>query len=56
MLGNVAYYGYVSGHRDRSKNIRGQHELRVDEARFDRVQDLRRQRTTTLNPGRPSPR
>jgi site-specific DNA recombinase len=56
MLGNAAYCGYVSGHRDRTKTIRGQHEPLIDEALFDRVQDLRRQRTTTLNPGRPSPR
>jgi site-specific DNA recombinase len=56
MLGNAAYCGYVSGHRDRTKAIRGQHEPLIDEALFDRVQDLRRQRTTTLNPGRPSPR
>jgi hypothetical protein len=56
MLGNAAYCGYVSGHRDRTKAIRGQHELLIDEALFDRVQDLRRQRATTLNPGRPSSR
>ena len=56
MLGNAAYCGYVSGHRDKTKAIRGQHAPLIDEELFDRVQDLRRQRTTTSNPGRPSSR
>jgi site-specific DNA recombinase len=56
MLRNAAYCGYVSAQRDRSKTIRGHHHPLIDEALFDRVQDLRRQRTTTLNPGRPSAR
>ena len=56
MLGNAAYCGYVSGHRDKTKAIRGRHQPLIDEALFDRVQDLRRQRSTTQNPGRPSPR
>ncbi len=55
MLCNAAYAGYVSGHRDRSKAIKGLHEPIVEEALFDRVQQMRRQRARTLKPGRPSP-
>jgi DNA invertase Pin-like site-specific DNA recombinase len=55
MLCNAAYAGYVSGRRDRSKAIKGLHEPIVDEALYDRVQLMRRQRARTLNPGRPSP-
>jgi site-specific DNA recombinase len=38
MLCNASYAGYVSGHRDTSKAIKGLHEPIVDEALFDRVQ------------------
>jgi hypothetical protein len=55
MLCNAAYAGYVSGRRDKTKAIKGLHEPIVDEALFDRVQLMRRQRARTLNPGRPSP-
>jgi site-specific DNA recombinase len=55
MLCNAAYAGYVSGHRDTSKTIRGLHEPIVEEALFDRVEQMRRQRARTLKPGRPSP-
>ena len=40
----------------RSKAIKGLHEPIVDEALFDRVQEMRRQRARTLKPGRPSQR
>jgi site-specific DNA recombinase len=56
MLCNATYCGYVSGQRDRSKQIKGLHEAIVPEALFDRVQELRRQRARTLKPGRPSDR
>jgi site-specific DNA recombinase len=56
MLCNAAYCGYVSARRDRCKKIHGKHEPIVDEALFDRVQELRRARARTLNPGRPSTR
>jgi site-specific DNA recombinase len=56
MLCNAAYCGYVSGRRDRSKQIRGLHDPLVDEELFDRVQALRRARARTLKPGRPSTR
>jgi site-specific DNA recombinase len=56
MLCNAAYAGYVSPRRDRSKTIKGLHQPLIEETLFDRVQQLRRQRATTLNPGRPSPR
>jgi site-specific DNA recombinase len=52
MLCNAAYCGYVSARRDKRKEIRGKHEPIVDEALFDRVQELRRARARTLNPGR----
>jgi DNA invertase Pin-like site-specific DNA recombinase len=56
MLCNAAYCGYVSGRRDRAKQIKGVHEPIVPEELFDRVQELRRLRARTLKPGRPSPR
>ena len=56
MLCNAAYCGYVCGRRDTAKEVRGQHEAIVDEAVFDRVQEMRRLRARTLNPGRPSTR
>ena len=56
MLCNAAYCGYVSGRRDRRKQIRGRHQPIVAEDLFDRVQELRRARARTLNPGRPSMR
>jgi site-specific DNA recombinase len=56
MLCNASYAGYVSAQRDTSKSIKGQHEPIVEEALFDRVQQMRRQRARTLKPGRPSPR
>lgn len=56
MLCNASYAGYVSGHRDISKAVRGLHEPIVDEALFDRVQGMRHQRARTLKPGRPSQR
>jgi Recombinase zinc beta ribbon domain len=56
MLCNASYAGYVSGRRDKSKAIKGLHEAIVEEALYDRVQQLRRQRATTMSPGRPSPR
>lgn len=56
MLGNLTYCGYVTAQRSTSKEIRGRHEPLVDEELFDRVAELRRQRMTTRNPGRPSPR
>lgn len=56
MLCNAAYAGFVSARRDTSKAIKGVHEPIVEEALFDRVQQMRRQRARTLRPGRPSPR
>jgi site-specific DNA recombinase len=56
MLRNAAYCGYVSARRDIAKQIRGLHEPIVDEALFDRVQELRRLKATVLKPGRPSTR
>jgi site-specific DNA recombinase len=56
MLCNATYAGYVSGRRDKTKTIKGLHEPLIEETIFDRVQLMRRQRATTLNPGRPSPR
>jgi site-specific DNA recombinase len=54
MLGNLTYCGYVTSQRSTSKEIRGKHEAIVSEELFDRCADLRRQRTTTKHPGRPS--
>jgi hypothetical protein len=56
MLCNAAYCGYVSGQRDKSKAIKGKHEAIVPEELFDRVQEIRRQRTRNHKPGRPSQR
>jgi len=56
MLCNAAYAGFVSARRDTSKTIKGVHEAIIEEALFDRVQQMRRQRARTLRPGRPSPR
>jgi site-specific DNA recombinase len=56
MLCNAAYAGFVSGRRDTSKSIKGLHEPIVEEALFDRVQLMRRNRARTLHPGRPSTR
>ncbi len=56
MLCNTAYCGYVSARRDKTKAIKGLHEAVVEEALFDRVQEMRRQRARTLKPGRPSQR
>jgi site-specific DNA recombinase len=56
MLRNTAYCGYVSAQRDQSKAIKGKHEAIVPEELFDRVQAIRRQRTRTATPGRPSER
>ncbi|HEY5193231.1 MAG TPA: recombinase zinc beta ribbon domain-containing protein [Solirubrobacteraceae bacterium] len=56
MLCNIAYAGHVSGRRNKSKAITGWHEAIVDEALYDRVQEMRRQRARTLKPGRPSNR
>jgi hypothetical protein len=53
MLCNAAYAGYVSGRRDKSKAIKGVHESIVEEALFDRVQQMRHQRARTLKPGVP---
>lgn len=53
MLCNTAYAGYVSARRDKTKAIKGLHEPIVEEALFDRVQEMRRQRARTLKPGRP---
>jgi site-specific DNA recombinase len=54
MLGNLTYCGYVTAQRSTSKEIRGKHQPLVSEELFNRCADLRRQRTTTKNPGRPS--
>jgi site-specific DNA recombinase len=56
MLCNVAYCGYVSGRRDKSKAVKGLHQAIVPEELFDRVQLMRSQRARTMKPGRPSPR
>jgi site-specific DNA recombinase len=56
MLCNAAYAGYVSARRDTTKTIKGLHEPIIEEALFDRVQEMRRQRARTLKPGRPSQR
>ena len=54
MLVNSAYAGFVGRRRDKAFAIKGNHPAIVDVALFERVQELRRLRTTTLNPGRPS--
>ncbi|HEY1688825.1 MAG TPA: recombinase family protein [Solirubrobacteraceae bacterium] len=54
MLSNLAYAGYVSGLRDKSRSIRGLHEAIVSDELFDRVQEVRSWRTRVVKPGRPS--
>jgi hypothetical protein len=54
MLSNLAYAGYVSGLRDKSRSIRGPHEAIVSEELFDRVQEVRSWRVRVVKPGRPS--
>jgi Recombinase/Recombinase zinc beta ribbon domain len=54
MLCNVAYAGYVSGLRDKSRAIKGLHEPIVPEELFDRVQEVRGWRTRVVKPGPPS--
>jgi site-specific DNA recombinase len=54
MLRNAAYCGYVSGHRDTSKQIKGLHEAIVPEELFDRVQERRRYRAAVKQPSPPS--
>jgi site-specific DNA recombinase len=54
MLVNSAYAGYVGPRRDKEYAIKGRHPAIVDIDLFERVQQLRKLRTTTLNPGRPS--
>ncbi len=54
MLCNTAYAGYVSGLRDKSREIKGLHEAIVSDELFDRVQEVRGWRTRVLKPGRPS--
>ncbi|MHB1809147.1 MAG: recombinase family protein [Solirubrobacteraceae bacterium] len=52
MLVNAAYAGYVSGLRDKRKQIKGLHEAIVTEELFDRVQEVRAWRKRVLKPGR----
>src|SRR5207247_8503312 len=54
MLVNAAYAGYVTSRRSNDTSIRGNHPPMIDLALFERVQEVRRARTRTLNPGRPS--
>ena len=54
MLSNLAYAGYVSGMRDKSRSIRGLHEAIVSEEMFDRVQEVRSWRARVVKAGRPS--
>lgn len=56
MLGNLTYCGFVTAQRSSSKEIRGKHPALISEELFERCADLRRQRTTTRHPGRPSAR
>lgn len=51
---NVAYCGYISGLRDKRREIRGRHEPIITEELFDRVQDVRAWRTRVVKPGPPS--
>lgn len=55
-IADLSYCGFVSSQRGTSRDIRGKHESIISEELFDRCADLRRQRTTTKNPGRPSGR
>jgi DNA invertase Pin-like site-specific DNA recombinase len=54
MMVNAAYAGYVTGRREKSREITGNYEPIVDWALFERVQEIRALRTRTLHPGRPS--
>ena len=54
MLVNASYCGYVTGLRDKSREIRGRHEPIVPEELFDRVQEIRSWRTRVVQTGRPS--
>jgi hypothetical protein len=54
MLVNASYCGYVTGLRDKSREIRGRHEPIVPEELFDRVQEIRGFRTRVVKAGRPS--
>ena len=54
MLSNAAYAGLVTGRRSKDFSLRGRHPALVDLATFEQVQEIRRARTTTLHPGRPS--
>jgi hypothetical protein len=54
MLSNLAYAGYVSGLRDKSRSIRGLHEPIVSDELFDRVQEVRSWRARVVKAGRPS--
>ena len=56
MIGNLSYAGFVTAQRSTSREIKGKHEPIISEELFDRCAELRRQRTTTKNPGRPSQR
>ena len=56
MIGNLSYVGFVTAQRSTSREIKGKHEPIISEELFDRCAELRRQRTTTKNPGRPSQR
>ena len=56
MIGNLSYAGFVTAQRSTSREIKGKHEPIITEELFDRCAELRRQRTTTKNPGRPSQR
>ena len=53
MLVNSAYAGFVGRRRDKAFAIKGNHPAIVDAVLFERVQEIRGLRTTTLNPGRP---
>lgn len=55
MLVNASYCGYVTGLRDKSREIRGRHEPIVPEELFDRVQQIRSWRSRVVgSTGRPS--
>jgi site-specific DNA recombinase len=54
MLVNAAYAGYVTARRDKTRHTPGKHPAIITNDVFDRVQQIRTARTTTLNPGRPS--
>jgi site-specific DNA recombinase len=54
MLCNAAYAGYVTGLRDKSREIKGLHEAIVPEELFDRVQTIRAFRARVKQPSPPS--